>query len=342
MISGTLLLLSAGAFGMAAALLLVPRGQARVGSAAGPGLGPGLGPGRGQGSGRRPTPVTGRSVPLARGVRQGPRGGGLLGPLRLLGLGRGGVDVTRDAALLLRQLSALLQSGRGPGQVWEDLARQWALWHSDASAAGAGPRPDGPAPRQSMHPLAQLCARAAAADRAGRGAAEGLDRVVAELRRRLDEAGRLGPFAELRAGLLPARRPRRRDPRVGPELTAGSRREDVRLLRVARRLAGLLRLSEETGAPLSRLAEELAATLDDDGEVAAAISSAVAGPRLTQLVLAALPVGGLLIGQLIGADALGVLLGSPVGLACLGAGGGLVLAGMWWSRGMIRAVENHG
>ncbi|GAB3192817.1 hypothetical protein GCM10027061_23890 [Nesterenkonia suensis] len=108
------------------------------------------------------------------------------------------------------------------------------------------------------------------------------------------------------------------------------------------RMAGLLRLSEETGAPLSRLAEELATTLDDDVEVAAAVSAAVAGPRLTQRVLAGLPIGGLLVGQLIGADVLGVLLGTAVGLGCLTVGAGLMLAGVAWSRRMIQVVESHG
>ncbi|OSM44079.1 type II secretion system F family protein [Nesterenkonia sp. PF2B19] len=87
--------------------------------------------------------------------------------------------------------------------------------------------------------------------------------------------------------------------------------------------------------------EELAATLDDDGEAAAAIASAAAGPRLTQRVLAGLPLGGVLVGQLIGADAVAVLLGSALGIACLVAGAVLMVLGMLWSRRMIQAVESH-
>lgn len=352
-----LLVLSAGVLGVTAMLLLVSgsprRGQRRgfAGPCPEPAVG-GLirgGPVQG-GADQRET-----ALPMPRARREGAR----RRALRMLGIDGGrGAGVTRDAAMLLRQLSALLQSGRGPGQVWADLAHQWAARGQGTSVVN--PRRGAVEHLPMEHPLAQLCARAAAADRAGRGAADGLDRFTAELRERLNASGPLRRFIGPRAlwtGALRLHRtgaPRRSALHhlpawpwgsgsvSGSASPAGSRRDDRRLLRVASRLAGLLRLSEDTGAPLSRLAEELASTLDDDGEVAAAISSAVAGPRLTQVVLAALPVGGLLVGQLIGADVLGVLFGSPAGLFCLSAGGALMLAGVWWSRGMIRAVAGDG
>lgn len=206
-------------------------------------------------------------------------------------------DLTRDSAMLLRQLSALLQSGRSHGQVWGDLHRQW-------EARGG-------------HRFLELCARAASAEQAGQGAAQGLDRFARELRTEK------------------ARRPPHRQ-RLGRQADTST------LLDVTQKLAGLLKLAEETGAPLSRLAEELAAAFDDDAEVRAAVSSAVAGPQLTQIILAALPVGGVLVGQMIGADALALLFGTGLGLLCLTAGISLLLVGLGWSRGMIRSVARDG
>ncbi|WP_460690580.1 type II secretion system F family protein [Nesterenkonia suensis] len=336
--TAALLLVSAGALALAMPLLLIPRppGAARGGAAV-----------------RGPVPRQ-----LVRPLRGGPRAPGRETgrrgrAARRRRRGSVRVDTTRDAAMLIRQLSALLQSGRGPGQAWEDLSRQWAARQGDGADRSSARTP-GAAPASGQdHPLAQLCARAAAADRAGRGAADGLERFAAELRAGLRRRRRIGTPASRLTGATSAAavgiwpRAAAHDVPAGPRpgastWGAGSRSADQRLLAVVMRMAGLLRLSEETGAPLSRLAEELATTLDDDVEVAAAVSAAVAGPRLTQRVLAGLPIGGLLVGQLIGADVLGVLLGTAVGLGCLTVGAGLMLAGVAWSRRMIQVVESHG
>ncbi|MDS2171127.1 hypothetical protein Q7C18_00245 [Nesterenkonia sp. CL21] len=305
------LLISAGTLAAGTVLLLLPGAAAPeiVGEAAGPMPG---------------------QIRRVRGLLDGVRG-------RLTGRARG-ADVIRESATLLRQLAALLQSGRGPGRVWDDLARRWAMadrGSSSGPAAGVATR--------GAHPLAQVCARAAAADRMGRGAADGLERFAGELQARLTHGRAAGAGSARGSHSSGPRRWGRAGGRRGPvrSWVTGSRREDQRLLDVVGRLAGLLRLSEETGAPLSRLVEELAATLDDDGEAAAAIASAAAGPRLTQRVLAGLPLGGVLVGQLIGADAVAVLLGSALGAACLVAGAVLMVLGMLWSRRMIQAVESH-
>lgn len=187
----------------------------------------------------------------------------------------------KDAAELLRQFSALLQSGRGEGQAWTDLREQWRR-------------------RDPDHPLGQVCATVAASESAGAGAAQGLRRCLEH------------------------------SPHLDPQLA-----------RTLRRLLAVTALSEQTGAPLSQLVEQLADSMDDSAELSAAVHTAVAGPKLTQLILTLLPVGGVGLGQIMGADPLASLLGGGFGLACLVGGLCFLLLGRWWSERMIQTVMRH-
>ena len=65
----------------------------------------------------------------------------------------------------------------------------------------------------------------------------------------------------------------------------------------------------------------------------------LAGARSTALMLAGLPVLGLLLGSALGADPLHVLLHSGAGLGCLLIGGLLEGLGMWWAMGIVRRAE---
>lgn len=161
------------------------------------------------------------------------------------------------------------------------------------------------------HPLAAVCADVARAEAAGDGAAVGLRRAGRRIR---------GRAAAL--GLSPA----------------GARA----LGEALGRLRGAVALSEETGAPLAELARRLAAAAEEDAELHAAIRTAVAGPQTTQLILVLLPLAGVGLGQVMGADALSLLLDGGVGTGCLVLGLALLAAGWWWGRGMIRAAMPHG
>lgn len=185
----------------------------------------------------------------------------------------------RDAAAMMRQFAALLDSGRSEGQAWSDLLEHWRR-------------------RDEQHPFAEICALVTSAESAGLGAAQGLRRAAAQ-----------------------AQHPQLRD--------------------LLNKLIAVTELSEHTGTALSRLVEQLASSLDDSAEMAAAVQTAIAGPKLTQGMLTLLPVGGLVVGQLIGASPVNALLGSGIGLACLGAGGGLLILGRWWSARMIAGVSQH-
>ena len=63
---------------------------------------------------------------------------------------------------------------------------------------------------------------------------------------------------------------------------------------------------------------------------------ALAGPRTTSRLVLVLPVVAIAFGALLGQDTLGVLLGTPIGWACLVVGMVLGAAGWWWTRGLLR------
>ncbi len=67
----------------------------------------------------------------------------------------------------------------------------------------------------------------------------------------------------------------------------------------------------------------------------------LAGPRATARMLAGLPVVGLVLGMLMGADPLAWLLGTVPGAACLVAGVVLTGVGMWWTGRIAQAVERR-
>jgi tight adherence protein B len=97
-------------------------------------------------------------------------------------------------------------------------------------------------------------------------------------------------------------------------------------------------LAAVTGAPVAAVLERVAADLSARREHDAAVSAALAGPRSSSAVLAALPVLGILLGLGMEADPLGFLLGSPIGqLVCL-AGVGLDIAGLLWTRRLAGAA----
>lgn len=106
-------------------------------------------------------------------------------------------------------------------------------------------------------------------------------------------------------------------------------------------VAAAWRVAAEAGAPLAatleRLGEVLTATDDARREVAIAL----AGPLATSRVVLALPLVGLLGGVLLGVDTLGVLVTTPPGWFCLGAGGILLLVARRWMRRLVaRARES--
>lgn len=196
-------------------------------------------------------------------------------------------DLRQDCAELLRQFSALLQSGRSEAHAWRDVHLHWRR-------------------RRPEHVLTRVAALATAAEASGEGAATGLRRAAEQL------------------------------PQQG--LTSATRDELDRLLQ---RLLAATALSEQTGAPLSGLVNQMAEGMDAAAALAGAIETAVAGPRLTQLLLTLLPLGGLILGQLMGAAPFVTLLSGTLGLLCLVLGIGALMTGRIWSQRMLKTVTGR-
>ncbi len=107
-------------------------------------------------------------------------------------------------------------------------------------------------------------------------------------------------------------------------------------------LAAAWQVAERSGAPPADVLDRIAHALAADREQALATASALAGPRSTAAVLAALPLGGLGLGVLLGLDPLAVLLGTPAGRLSGAVGVGCGLTGWWWTRRLVRAAERAG
>jgi tight adherence protein B len=95
-------------------------------------------------------------------------------------------------------------------------------------------------------------------------------------------------------------------------------------------------VARSLGAPLAGVLEHVAGSLAADEEAAAELDAALAGPRATARVLAWLPVLGLVVAGLLGADPLAVLLGGGIGTASAALGAGLLVLGRLWTRGLLR------
>ncbi len=101
-------------------------------------------------------------------------------------------------------------------------------------------------------------------------------------------------------------------------------------------------LAQTTGAPLAGLLDSVARTVRAERDDQAALEAALAGPRATARLLLALPVAGVGLGELVGAHPVGVLLTTAPGRACAVGGVVLLIAGRWWMRALVNAVERAG
>jgi tight adherence protein B len=101
--------------------------------------------------------------------------------------------------------------------------------------------------------------------------------------------------------------------------------------------------SVSAGLPLADLLEAVAASGRTAASLRGAARAELAGARSTAVVLAALPLAGVGMGQLLGARPLAVLIGTAWGVGCLGAAAVLTTVGLLWSRaitvGLRRALS---
>lgn len=104
-------------------------------------------------------------------------------------------------------------------------------------------------------------------------------------------------------------------------------------------LAVTWRVAADTGAGLAAVVDRVAATARSDAALRREIASQLAGPRATAALLAGLPLVGVGLGALLGADPLGFLLGPRAGRVCLLASVLLVAAGTAWTDAIARHAE---
>lgn len=102
------------------------------------------------------------------------------------------------------------------------------------------------------------------------------------------------------------------------------------------------RVADELGAPLAGVLEQVAAAIAAQAEAAAEVAAAMAAPRSSARVLAWLPLAGLLLGTVLGADPVGVLLGGGPGSAAGVAGVVLMVAGRRWAAMLLRRAARAG
>ncbi|PZE68160.1 type II secretion system F family protein [Curtobacterium sp. MCBD17_021] len=105
-----------------------------------------------------------------------------------------------------------------------------------------------------------------------------------------------------------------------------------------RDVQGVLAVAARTGAPVAPALRALAASLRDTAQAERSVRVALAGPRASARVVLALPVLGVLLGSVWGVDAIGVLIGGPVGRGCLTAATLLVAVGHRWTGRLVAAA----
>lgn len=97
------------------------------------------------------------------------------------------------------------------------------------------------------------------------------------------------------------------------------------------RLAVLWELAAQRGLPISVLMRAAHQDIVERQRFTGRIRAALAGARATAAILAALPVLGIVLGELIGAHPLRFLLGGGLGAVLLVLGTGLIAAGLGWA-----------
>jgi tight adherence protein B len=98
------------------------------------------------------------------------------------------------------------------------------------------------------------------------------------------------------------------------------------------------RVCEQTGASPGAPVQRLLVAHRARERLRRQVSAELAGPTATAYLLTALPGVGVLMGNALGADPLGFLLGTPAGAAALLGGTGLAVGGLVWTRAIARSV----
>lgn len=241
-----------------------------------------------------------------------------------------------------------LPAPRRPG-VLPQAAR--ARWEPSAAVTGAVGFavlivPGGPAGAALGAVLAVLGRRALlrrrvtrARDAERRGAAEAMAVLAAELRSGRPSAAALACAADVASGATAlALAEGARAVRLGmgaAQVLAGHAGASA-VPELLRGLAVCWEVCEGTGSSLGVAVDRLEQALRADAVLRDELEAELAGPRSTALLVAFLPVFGLLLGSGLGGDPVHVLLHTPIGWGCLVVGVGLEIAGAAWTAAIVR------
>jgi tight adherence protein B len=126
--------------------------------------------------------------------------------------------------------------------------------------------------------------------------------------------------------------------RAGAEV-ADALTADAVASELLRGVAACWSVAEGSGAGLASALVSLADSARAAERVRRELHAGLAEPRATAMVLAGLPLLGLLLGTALGADPLSWLLGSSAGRVVLGLGLGLEVLGAWWAWRIATRLE---
>jgi tight adherence protein B len=104
-------------------------------------------------------------------------------------------------------------------------------------------------------------------------------------------------------------------------------------------VAAAWQIAEQAGSPLATVLDRAAATVRAEVELDRDVAVEAAPARATGQLMALLPLAGLGLGMLLGANPIRILLASGVGVACLVAGLGLACLGVWRIERIVAEVE---
>ncbi|MEU6643297.1 type II secretion system F family protein [Saccharomonospora sp. NPDC046836] len=107
---------------------------------------------------------------------------------------------------------------------------------------------------------------------------------------------------------------------------------------VLAQLARAWSLARDHGLPLAGVLEAVHRDIEAQVRLANQVSARMAGPRASAGILAVLPIGGIALGQAMGADPLRVLVTTLPGQVLVVIGAGLILAGVSWSAALTGRV----
>lgn len=167
-------------------------------------------------------------------------------------------------------------------------------------------------------------------------------RIAEELRTGSHPAAALGggdadgPLA--RAVLAPAAVAARLGDGIAPALRSGGAGQQGIVTADVERIATAWALAERHGIPLADLLGRAHEDIRWRVRFGATVRAQLAGPRATAAVLTALPLFGIGLGQLIGADPTGVLRSGLLGQSLLVVGVALMAAGSAWSERILAAA----